>query len=171
MAKKHKHEEHVNHERWLVSFADMMTLLFALFVVLYALGTTELEKLRKLKKSVQFAFHIAGDGKTKDVGIFDKQQGGGEVPESAPLINAQSGEMKEFLQETLPEFQEVTGKSLDIVQTDDSISFSAPLSKYFDREATQPVKPEVYNWLGRAIEGSLSFTSDVRIVIESPERR
>ena len=29
-----EHEEHVNHERWLVSYADMLTLLFVLFVVL-----------------------------------------------------------------------------------------------------------------------------------------
>ena len=32
--KKHHHEEHENHERWLVSGYDMMTLLFAVFVVL-----------------------------------------------------------------------------------------------------------------------------------------
>lgn len=38
---KNKHEEHENHERWLVSYADMMTLLFALFVVLYALKNTD----------------------------------------------------------------------------------------------------------------------------------
>ena len=48
MAKKHKHEEHVNHERWVISFADMMTLLFALFVVLYAMGVQDLEKLKDL---------------------------------------------------------------------------------------------------------------------------
>ena len=46
MSKKHKHEEHVNHERWVISFADMMTLLFALFVVLYAMGVQDLEKLK-----------------------------------------------------------------------------------------------------------------------------
>ena len=34
MAKK-KHEEHENHERWLVYYADFITLLFAFFVVLY----------------------------------------------------------------------------------------------------------------------------------------
>ncbi|WP_221071696.1 flagellar motor protein MotB [Vibrio alfacsensis] len=40
--KRHHHaEEHDNHERWLISFADYMTLLFALFVVLYALASTE----------------------------------------------------------------------------------------------------------------------------------
>ena len=60
MAKKHKHEEHVNHERWVISFADMMTLLFALFVVLYALGQQDLAKAKQLKNSIQWAFHIAG---------------------------------------------------------------------------------------------------------------
>ena len=39
--KKHKCPEFENHERWLVSYADMMTLLFALFVVLYALKNND----------------------------------------------------------------------------------------------------------------------------------
>ena len=170
MAKKHKHEEHVNHERWVISFADMMTLLFALFVVLYALGTVELRKLKDLKKSIQFAFHIAGEGKTRDEGLFDKQKGSGDSMQPAPLINAQDGPMKEFLQDTLPkEFEEVTGKSLDIVQTDDTISFRSSLSAFFDAGRPQPIKRDVYNWLVKAAQGSLTFTSDVRIIIEAPD--
>ncbi|MGY1854878.1 flagellar motor protein MotB [Modestobacter sp. SYSU DS0290] len=43
--KKHEeHEEHENHERWLVSGFDMMTLLFVLFVVLYAMSSIDLAK-------------------------------------------------------------------------------------------------------------------------------
>ncbi len=34
MARKKKHAEHENHERWLVSYADLLTLLFALFELL-----------------------------------------------------------------------------------------------------------------------------------------
>lgn len=41
MAKKEKHEEHENPERWFVSYADFMTLLFATFVVLYALAQSD----------------------------------------------------------------------------------------------------------------------------------
>ncbi len=170
MGKHKKHEEHVNHERWVISFADMMTLLFALFVVLYALGQADLTKLKKLKESVQFAFHIAGEGKTKDEGIFDKQKGGGEAMQPAPLINAQDGPMKEFLQDTLPkEFEEITGKSLDIVQTDDTLSFRAPLSAFFDAGRPAPIKRDVYNWLVKAAQGSLTFTSDVRLIIEASD--
>lgn len=170
MAKKHKHEEHVNHERWLVSFADMMTLLFALFVVLYAMGVSELERLKDLKKSIQFAFHIAGEGKTKDEGIFQQKSGGGEMPEPAPLITAQDGEMREFLSKTLPEeFEEVTGKSLEVKMTDDTVSFTMPLSAFFEAGRPYPVKPELQRWLGKAIVGSLTFTSQVRVRIEAPD--
>ena len=33
---RRKHKAHANHERWLVSYADFITLMFAFFVVLYA---------------------------------------------------------------------------------------------------------------------------------------
>jgi hypothetical protein len=41
MARKPKIPEHVNHERWLVSYADFITLLFAFFTVLYATAQTD----------------------------------------------------------------------------------------------------------------------------------
>src|SRR6185369_16694257 len=59
MAKKKHHEEgHVNHERWLVSYADMITLLMVLFVVLYAMGQTDKNKLEVLRTSLQRAFSV-----------------------------------------------------------------------------------------------------------------
>jgi chemotaxis protein MotB len=56
MARKKKHEEHVNHERWLVSYADFITLLFAFFVTLYAISQVDAKKLGKLVESMQSAF-------------------------------------------------------------------------------------------------------------------
>lgn len=169
MAKKHKHEEHVNHERWLVSFADMMTLLFALFVVLYALGQADLAKLKDLKDSVRWAFHIEGEGKTKDEGLFERQAGGGEVIDAAPLITAQDGEMKEFLKDQLERYEEVAGKSLEIVQTDDSISFKTALSDFFAPNQPYPIKSDIAGWLDRTIAASLAFASNIRVVISTPD--
>ena len=169
MAKKHKHEEHVNHERWLVSFADMMTLLFALFVVLYALGQADLSKMKLLKESVQWAFHIAGEGKTKDTGIFDQQTGGGDVSVAAPLVTAQDGEMREFLKTVLPDYEDIAGRSLTINQTDDTVTMTAPLSDFFEANKKFPIKREVQSWLGKTLQASLTFTSDIRLVIETPD--
>ena len=56
MAKKKKHEEHENLERWLVSYADFMTLLFATFVVLYALAQTNINEFTKLQDAIKSAF-------------------------------------------------------------------------------------------------------------------
>ena len=55
MAKKHKHPEHVNHERWLVSYADFITLLFAFFVVMFAVSQVVSKKLGRFSESFQQA--------------------------------------------------------------------------------------------------------------------
>ena len=60
MSRKHKkHEEHENHERWLVSYADFITLLFAFFVVMYAISSVNEGKYRVLSDSLVSAFQKA----------------------------------------------------------------------------------------------------------------
>lgn len=56
MAKKHKHPEHENHERWLVSYADFITLLFATFTALYALSQTDLAKFKDVATAIREGF-------------------------------------------------------------------------------------------------------------------
>lgn len=67
MAKKKKHEEHENHERWLVSYADFITLLFAFFVVLYATSNKDTSKEKQFEGSIR---------NTMNIGMF----GGGSNP-------------------------------------------------------------------------------------------
>jgi chemotaxis protein MotB len=55
-----KQAEHVNHERWLVSYADFITLLFAFFVVLFASSQTDKKKQVKLAAAMQIAFTPLG---------------------------------------------------------------------------------------------------------------
>ena len=60
---KKKHEEHENHERWLVSYADFITLLFAFFVVMYSVSSVNEGKYRVLSDSLAGSF-----SKTRAVG-------------------------------------------------------------------------------------------------------
>jgi chemotaxis protein MotB len=62
MALKKEPEKHVNHERWLVSYADFITLLFAVFVVLYAMGQTDKKKTEEVIASLQSSFGLASIG-------------------------------------------------------------------------------------------------------------
>ena len=56
MARKRREEEHINQERWLVSYADFITLLFAFFVVMYAISSVNEGKYRVLSDSLMGAF-------------------------------------------------------------------------------------------------------------------
>lgn len=56
MAHKKKHPEHENLERWLVSYADFMTLLFATFTALYALAQTDAAKLKDVGAAIREGF-------------------------------------------------------------------------------------------------------------------
>jgi chemotaxis protein MotB len=56
MARKKREEEHENHERWMVSYADFITLLFAFFVVMYAVSSVNEGKYRVLSNAITTAF-------------------------------------------------------------------------------------------------------------------
>lgn len=73
MAKKPKHPEHENLERWLVSYADFITLLFATFTALFAMSQVDMAKFRELGYSLNEAF------KGGAFGVFDADAGGGSV--------------------------------------------------------------------------------------------
>lgn len=60
MSRKKKQHEHVNHERWLVSYADFITLLFAFFVVLFASSQSDKKKQHELSSAMQSAFQPLG---------------------------------------------------------------------------------------------------------------
>jgi chemotaxis protein MotB len=59
MARKKRQPEHANHERWLISYADFITLLFAFFVVMFASSQTDKGKAQQVSESVKKA--LAGE--------------------------------------------------------------------------------------------------------------
>ncbi|KHD88511.1 MAG: chemotaxis protein MotB [Bdellovibrio sp. ArHS] len=95
MAKKLKrHEEHENHERWLVSYADFITLLFAFFVVMYATSNEDAEKQKQFEDSIKLELRLTGRGGSDSsgdaldnaiaelvmpLGQFPKKGGPGEI--------------------------------------------------------------------------------------------
>ena len=82
MAKKQHAEEHENHERWLVSYADFMTLLFAFFVVMYSVSRIDQKRMVEVVKSVKFAMHFKGTGGSDQLPIFE-----GPVSEGGCVTN------------------------------------------------------------------------------------
>jgi chemotaxis protein MotB len=56
MARRRKHEDHVNHEAWAIPYADLMTLLLAFFVVMYAISSVNEGKYRVVADSLTAAF-------------------------------------------------------------------------------------------------------------------
>ncbi len=70
-------------ERWLVSYADFITLLMVLFVVLYSMGQTDIQKYKQLANSLKAAFS-GGPQSVIDVGI--DQGGSSEDKKASPIV-------------------------------------------------------------------------------------
>ena len=77
MRRRRKHPSHSNHERWLVSYADFITLLFAFFVVLYASSQVDKRKVGKLALAIQVAF--------QEMGIFQASTTEVPINSDAPM--------------------------------------------------------------------------------------
>src|SRR6218665_1217528 len=72
MARRRHQEEHENHERWLVSYADFITLLFAFFVVMYSISSINEGKYKVLSESLVGVFS-APERATKPIPIGEEK--------------------------------------------------------------------------------------------------
>jgi chemotaxis protein MotB len=86
MARKHKHPPHDEHpdERWLLTYSDLITLLMALFVVMFSISNVNKGKFNELSKSLNSAFNgppvMSGGEAIKETGA----ESGVETPAAAP---------------------------------------------------------------------------------------
>jgi len=102
MARKRRHEEHVNLERWLVSYADFITLLFAFFVVMYAISSVNEGKYRVLSDTLNEVFQsqprtlqpiqVGEQGVSGDPSLIEAQSGTTAQPSPIDLQQPQSGQ-------------------------------------------------------------------------------
>lgn len=85
MARAKEEHEEGHDERWLVSYADFITLLMVLFVILYSMGQMDVEKYRRLADSMRSAFTLGGPSQVVDSQI---NQAGGNLEDgsSKPIV-------------------------------------------------------------------------------------
>ena len=151
MAKKKKEEEHENLERWLVSYGDFITLLFATFVVLYALAQVDASDFAKLEESLKNAFSqntlLEGQESILDSSdsLFDQQKANSFIPSLMVEYISPKYEEDSFkeIDESIKELEKlgelagisskITDKGL-LLTFDDSYLF-APASAYLDSKA------------------------------------
>jgi chemotaxis protein MotB len=86
--RRKKHEEHANHEAWAIPYADLLTLLLAFFVVMYAISSVNAGKYRVLSDSLFAAFRGAPRS-LQPVQVGDKQMGTGADMNSTVVQQAQ----------------------------------------------------------------------------------
>jgi len=151
MARKKPPEEHENLERWLVSYGDFITLLFATFVVLYALAQVDVSDFAKLEESLKNAFsqNTLLDGQQSlldgSESLFDQQQGNSFIPSLmleyiSPKYEEESFKDIESSIKKLTEAGELDGITTKITDRgllltfDDKYLF-APASAYLDSNA------------------------------------
>jgi chemotaxis protein MotB len=82
-----EHEEHANHEAWVIPYADLLTLLMAMFIALFAMSTVDMTKF----KALAIGFNEALDGPSLDKGVFSKTSGDSPLDGTGSGVSPQSG--------------------------------------------------------------------------------
>lgn len=189
MARKKKPEKHANHERWLVSYADFITLLFAVFVTLYAMSQTDKKKVEQVAASYRSAFGISAGSGTSGKSIMsgseimpipnleivpappkkkraqedaEKQKDASDAGKKTQGRTADYQELRKMIKTALKPLQ-IVG---DVVVEDSSRGLAIRLEEeVFFESGSAMIKPEARPLIG-IIAGAVSAIGNQQIRIE-----
>lgn len=169
--RKPRHEEHENHERWLVSYADFITLLFAFFVVLYATSNADLEKTKEFQDSVRSSLKLGAIGSGGGSAGPAAAPSGAVVPE---LINPLEGfprrngvaEVQEYVEQQIKREltkREIERSGLEIHRDAQGARILLPAEALFPADDTK-LKKSSLETLGKIAD--ILKKADRRVVVE-----
>jgi chemotaxis protein MotB len=134
MSRRKRHAAHANHERWLVSYADFITLLFAVFVVLYAAAHADNNRMGAVSHSIKDAFQSMGvfhttDGRapTENIAIIAAHQSDIALGESKPNTR----DLRKQLSEALA--PEIAKKQAELRDGPDGLVISLQEIGFYDQ--------------------------------------
>jgi chemotaxis protein MotB len=153
-------------ERWLVSYADFITLLMVLFVVLYAMGQTDIERYKQLAESLRAAFS-GGPVKVIDSGI-DSAGGSEAGDQPAPISVPGIPRVPVDEQEVASQLTQLLaasnlGGSVSVQNNIEGVLISLSEKLVF-LEGTAELNPEAYPVLETIIEMIRPIDNDLRII-------
>ena len=170
MARRHKHEEHANHEAWAIPYGDLITLLLAFFVVMYAMSSVNEGKYRVLSDSLVAAFQ--GAPKTiEPIQVGEKQMGpGAELAINIarqPMIESQSRRsIAPIAMAQLPMPPDPAGQSEELAGVANEVEQS--MSDLIDRELVTVRRHG--KWVEVEIKTDILFPSGVATLSPAAEQ-
>ena len=170
MGRRHKHEEHANHEAWAIPYGDLITLLLAFFVVMYAMSSVNEGKYRVLSDSLVAAFN--GAPKTLEpIQVGEKQMGpGAELAINIarqPMIESQSRRsIAPIAMAQLPMPPDPAGQSEELAGVANEVEQS--MSDLIDRELVTVRRHG--KWVEVEIKTDILFPSGVATLSPAAEQ-
>jgi len=179
MSKRHKKpEKEGNHERWLISYADFITLLFAVFVTLYAMSQTDKRKTDELVASLRESFGYVKTGASSEKLNLTDSTDLRTIPAIRPQVLTpglrHSQEAATLTHASLKEFREIKAaieqnlkkfgaeKKLNVDVNKRGLVVSLKETGFFDSgDAT--VKPESLSLLAMVARSLASYSNPIRI--------
>lgn len=167
MARRKKRIEHDNHDRWLISYADFVTLLFAFFVVMYSISSVNEGKYRVFSDSLSIAF--ASQPKTSSDGLLKPEEQ--RLKALVDRRTARLGEQQRKIQEQMKKIAANLGEVMrpmvsqglvNIVQTKRGVVLDISASALFraGEAALQPSSVEVLKQMASVL-GKESYAIEV----------
>lgn len=164
-----RHEEPENHERWLVSYADFITLLFAFFVVMYATSTNNQEKQKKFQDSVRvnlkLSSHGKGDGDGNNVELGGEKTLDAIIPLDGFPKGRGPGETQDYVNRFIEKKMDTTDKDKiqDIRHDAIGVRIALASSQFFNPGGTK-IKISALKALDKI--GELLAEGESRVIIE-----
>jgi len=180
MARKKKQPEHENHERWLVSYADFITLLFAFFVVMFATSQADKGKAQQLSEAVTAALEgkkatalvasvLGGTVDDKGQGNAMSQGPGGvikDLPKVLPPEEKKGGKLADLspsfkvLVESLA--REIQAGQIEVVMQGRGLVVSFTQAALFPSGA-DVISTSAYGGIGKVADALVKIPNPVRL--------